>query len=207
MSRNNNNNHQTRSKTATKQRAQEFLEPFSEEEEDHLQQEIRNGAIMQTHAFHMSNMPSPSMPSKGFFIALIGLTMAIIFMSLTEGQFRRVAPESAWRPSTLLTTAANRAEATFLWIGWQLGRFTNIYYWIKDLCVDFAAMIEPLFTLFMAPFYTVKGFVEYYAKAYGSTVSFTGGPLTGVLFSVGLCAIAASIIRHLFFKIDRNRHK
>ena len=181
-----NNPHQTRSRI-TKQRAQKSSsEPFSEEQDCYTFQ-----------------MPAPlTMPSKGFLIALIVLTMAMIFMSLTEGQFRRAAPDSAWRPSTMLAAAATKAEAMFLWIGWQLGRFTNVYYWIKDLCVDFAAMIEPLCMLILTPVYTVHGFVDYYTQAYVG-VSFSGGPLTGVVFSVAVCALSCSLIRRSCFLVHK----
>lgn len=197
--------HQTRSKTATKQRTQDSdFSMVDSEEEDCLQQQNQAGCSIIDRFCKPMDPRVPSLPSKGFLIALIVVTMAVIFMSLTEGQFRRVAPDSAWRPSIILTASATRAEAMFLWIGWQWGRFTNIYYWIKDLCVDFAAMIEPLCMLFLTPVYTVHGFADYYTQAYMG-VSCSGGPLIGVCFSLAVCALCFSLIRRSYLLVNSHR--
>lgn len=98
-------------------------------------------------------------------IVLVAVVMALVAL-MTEGYFRRNAPESTLRPSALLGRVADAFETMFRWLGWQLGRIVDIYEWIRDILIDASALLAPIVKTITSPIYIVAGWCDYFHAAY-----------------------------------------
>lgn len=100
------------------------------------------------------------------------MIIQIIFISFfgvvgLENYFRRNHPESSKRPSTCLNNVAIKCSSFFTWVGYQVAKFTDIYYFIKEFIGQDCLNILTTFSeIIISPFRTIQGFFEYYTCSF-----------------------------------------
>lgn len=95
------------------------------------------------------------------------LIVLLIITTLIENYFRKNVPDSSYRPSTILNTIANKIGELALYLGIQLAKLSNIYYFIRDILreyisEDLYALVNASVRITVAPFKFIKGYIEYY---------------------------------------------
>lgn len=85
-----------------------------------------------------------------------------VLLVLFESALRVNGPEYS-RPSTVITACATFVAEWASYIGQQIGRFTDIWYIIKDVFgKDAYALFKATYELLGSPLYVAKGYVMYY---------------------------------------------
>jgi hypothetical protein len=137
----------------------------------------------------------PAPVRKHPWIAL-ALVLAIVVGTVSvEGQFRRHWPESRWRPSVCMDIWAEWSKNLFRWVGYHLAWVMDIYDWIKEWILDFAAMCRPLFQLLWSPFYFFRGWYDYFEDVYNRWVSETIGTMALVGSTIAFLIVSLLVVR------------
>ena len=122
---------------------------------------------------------------------LLGVLLVMILVGvLAEGECRRNNPDSPWRPSAFIERQADRMTKFFRRVGWWIGRLTDIYYYFKDVLLDFVALLDPALRLIVSPVYTFSGWCDYYLAAYvgmgPALLTAAGITVVTVMFAIAL---------------------
>jgi len=119
-----------------------------------------------------------------------------LVLVVVESYFRRTNQTSRYRPSNLIEELAERCRSVFRWIGFQIARLTDLYYWIKEYFPyeDICRLVKVTSDLVVSPFWAIKGWYSYYSASM-SNVQF--GVLTSILVICGLMIVGyCAVLRY-----------